>query len=412
MSRFVFTMASSEDLGLPSRLIPVARGLRDRGHDVAIINSAKGPGALIAEMGLQRLDLPEIAAKKPPFDMRAGARAFDVEHLMGLLYSDIPYFEALTNAFRQAFQAFRPDVVIDSFGPFSCLAARIESIPLVQLTQGNFLADSPGFLWWEGERPAGLPSAADAISAVAAQHGLPPVVRAADILDGDRIFLVGSPETDPVDAKAGAVHVGSLAAGQVDAGLPDWLDALGRDRKLVWVYTGNPRYGGTAVATPFDSEIILQAALGTLGDRDVDVVLTTGYQAVPEGMSFPPNIHFANFVSGPAMAARCDLMIHHGGHGSMVNGLAAGKPAVIIPTNSERESNARRLASLGACEVVQPIDSWATEKRVDHAVFAAAVERVLSEPSYRQAAQAVGERLRQLGGAGEIVANVEALAAG
>ena len=303
--------------------------------------------------------------------------------------------------------AFRPDVVIDSFAPFSCLAARIENIPLVQITQGNFLADSPGFLWWIGDRPPGLPSAIDAVNAVAAEHGLGPVRRAADILDGDRTFVIGSPDTDPVNRGSSATHVGSLSAGHVDARLPEWLDGLGQGRKLIWVYTGNPRYGGATVATPFDSEVILQSALCALGGGDVDVVLTTGYQAVPEGVTFPSNIYFADFVSGPAMAARCDLMVHHGGHGSMITGLVAGKPAVIIPTNSERESNARRLALLGACEVVQPIDSTATNKRVETAVLSSAVERVLADCSYTRAAQELGGGLVKLGGVTEIVKATE-----
>jgi len=201
--------------------------------------------------------------------------------------------------------------------------------------------------------------------------------------------------------------VGSLSAGHVDARLPEWLDGLGQGRKLIWVYTGNPRYGGATVATPFDSEVILQSALCALGGGDVDVVLTTGYQAVSEGVTFPSNIYFADFVSGPAMAARCDLMVHHGGHGSMITGLVAGKPAVIIPTNSERESNARRLALLGACEVVQPIDSTATNKRVETAVLSSAVERVLADCSYTRAAQELGGGLVKLGGVTEIVKATE-----
>jgi len=48
------------------------------------------------------------------------------------------------------------------------------------------------------------------------------------------------------------------------------------------------------------------------------------------------------------MAERSDLLIHHGGYGSCQTGLVTGTPAVIIPTYAERESNARRIAALGA----------------------------------------------------------------
>lgn len=42
------------------------------------------------------------------------------------------------------------------------------------------------------------------------------------------------------------------------------------------------------------------------------------------------------------------------GHSSVMTGLMAGMPAVIIPIITDRESNARRIAVLGAGEVVIP----------------------------------------------------------
>lgn len=35
MAKFLVTMLPANDLGLPTRMIPVARALADRGHDVA-----------------------------------------------------------------------------------------------------------------------------------------------------------------------------------------------------------------------------------------------------------------------------------------------------------------------------------------------------------------------------------------
>ena len=37
MSRFLFTMLPANDLGLPTRLVPIARALADRGHDAAAV---------------------------------------------------------------------------------------------------------------------------------------------------------------------------------------------------------------------------------------------------------------------------------------------------------------------------------------------------------------------------------------
>jgi UDP:flavonoid glycosyltransferase YjiC (YdhE family) len=92
-------------------------------------------------------------------------------------------------------------------------------------------------------------------------------------------------------------------------------------------------------------------------------------------------------------------MAHHGGHSSVMTGLSAGTPAVIIPTITERESNARRMAALSAGEIVLPVEGADGEKRIDVADFSAKAQRVLSEPGYRSAARRIAESMRKFGGA-------------
>jgi hypothetical protein len=58
MSKFLFTMLPANDLGLPTRLVPIARALADRGHDVAVFNPAPVPAKLIEDAGLKNLPMP------------------------------------------------------------------------------------------------------------------------------------------------------------------------------------------------------------------------------------------------------------------------------------------------------------------------------------------------------------------
>jgi MGT family glycosyltransferase len=163
------------------------------------------------------------------------------------------------------------------------------------------------------------------------------------------------------------------------------------------VYSGNPRYFTSA--TPLDSIVVIRTAIEALADEPVDVVLTTGYQELPQEFgTLPKNFRHTAYVPGPLMAERADLIVFHGGHSSVMTCLKAGTPAVIIPTITERESNARRLAALGAGEVVMPVTGADGEKRVDVTEFRAKVKRVLSEPSYRQSAKRVSESMGQFGG--------------
>jgi UDP:flavonoid glycosyltransferase YjiC (YdhE family) len=84
----------------------------------------------------------------------------------------------------------------------------------------------------------------------------------------------------------------------------------------------------------------------------------------------------------------------------------------MIPTITERECNARRLAALGAGEIVTPVSLPDGEKHIDVADFRAKVERVLTGPSYRASARSVAQSMRQYGGATQAANLIEDFAAG
>ena len=409
MSRLLFTMLPANDLGLPTRLVPVARALADRGHDVAVFNPAPAPSKLIEDAGLKNLPMPSRAMPDPSTDLAQVSLAWDVEEMFGAAFGSEEFVRASTALHVDVVRDFDPDVVVDSFGVFACLAARILRVPLVSVLQGNFHPASDGFVWWNGERPAGLLSAAPAFNKVAAENGVTPVARSVDLLAGDLSLIVGTPETDPLPACANVAYIGPIVWQRGNATLPAWVAALGRDKPVIWVYSGNPRYGSGP--TPIDSIVVIRTAIAALSDAPVNVVLTTGHQEIPEEVgALPSNFHHAAYVPGFAMAERCNLMVHHGGHSSVMTGLSAGTPAVMIPTITERESNARRLVALGAGEIVLPVDGADGEKHLDIAEFSAKVQRVLSEPGYLKSARRVAESMRNFGGAREAADRIERFA--
>lgn len=411
MAKFLFTMLPANDLGLPTRLVPIARVLADRGHDVAVFNPAPVPAKLIDDAGLKNLPMPSRPMPGSSDDLAQASSAWDVEQMFGALFGNEEFVRAATAANVDVVRDFNPDVIVDSFGLFSCLAARILQVPLASVLQGNFHPASDGFLWWKGERPAGLPSAAPMINKVAEENGVAPVARCVDLLAGDLSLIVGTPETDPLPAGAGVAYIGPIVWQRGNATLPDWVAALGRDKPLIWVYSGNPRYANAP--TPIDSIVVIRAAIAALANAPVQVVMTTGYQDVPEEFgTLPSNFHHVAYLPGRAMAEHCDLMVHHGGHSSVMTGLSAGTPAVIIPTITERESNARRLTALGAGEIVLPVDGADGEKHIDVADFSTKVHRVLNDAGYLRSARRVAESMRKFGGAQEAAERIERFAAG
>ncbi len=411
MAKFLFTMMPANDLGLPTRLVPIARALADRGHEVAVFNPAPAPSKLIAEAGLQNLPMPSRPMPAPVMDLAQAGSAWDVEEFFSAVYLDEEATGGETAVYLDVIRDYDPEVVVDSFGLLTCLAARVLEVPLVTVLQGNIHPASDGFLWWKKDRPAGLPSAAAVINKVAAEHGLRPVERCADLLAGNLSLILGTPETDPLPASANVQYVGPIVWQREKAVLPEWVDALDRHNPLIWVYSGNPRYANAP--TPIDSIVVIRAAIEALGGMPVHVVLTTGYQGVPDEVgALPPNFTHAAYLPGLAMAERCDLMVHHGGHGSVMTGLLAGTPAVIVPTITERESNARRLVASGAGEIVMPVTRADGEKAIDAVEFGAAVNRVLKDATYRHSAKRVSESMRQYAGAKAAADRVEQFAAG
>jgi MGT family glycosyltransferase len=408
MARFLVTMLPANDLGLPTRMVPIACALAARGHEVAVFNPAPAPGRLIAEAGLTSLPMPVRPMPAPAFDLMQVSEAWDVEHFFGGIYTSEAYVREALPVYLDLVRDYAPDAIVDSFDPLACLAARIQKVPLVTVLQGNFHPASRGFKWWENERPSGLSSGTAHVNKVIAEYGLAPLDRCIDVMAGDLSLIVGTPETDPVDEGANVTHIGPMVFQSGDAALPAWVNEISSERPLIWVYPGNPRYA--PVATPIDSIVVIRAAIDALANEPLEVVLTTGYQELPQELgTLPANFRHVDYVPGLLMAERCDLIVFHGGHSSVMTTLKAGTPAVIIPTITERESNARRLASLGAGEVVMPVSGPDGEKRIDVAEFGTKVKRVLNEPAYRQSAKRVSESMRRFGGAQAAAERIENL---
>lgn len=444
MTRFLFTTLPTDDLGLLARSLPIANELTARGHAVTFCSPAPAPRRVIAEAGFANL-IPRhpifdliasdpstrglialvvsgrwrqrygslrafLGALLPALPRRAAPPTADVwnmDHagaLMGLMSEG--FVRASCEGLREAMVESGAEVVVDFWNPMAVIAARSLGLPVVTVIQGDAHPASAGFIWWR-PRPANIPTPAPVVSRVLEGYGLPPVARLADLSVGDLTLVTGMPATDPLPAAADVTYVGALLWQRAEATLPEHIEALSRDRPLVWVYSGNPRYASSGDA--LDSMVVLHACVAALRDEAVNVVLTTGHHRLPEEIgSLPGNFHFEPYLPGLVMAERSDLLVHHGGYGSCQTGLVAGRPAAIVPTYAERESNARRIAALGAGLVV-PVERVAGKKQVRAGDLRAAVRRALADPGYAERARRAGDELRRYGGAGYAADCIERL---
>ena len=180
--------------------------------------------------------------------------------------------------------------------------------------------------------------------------------------------------------------VGELAeqtAPSNPADLPSWWDELD-GRRIVLVTQG------TANIDPDD---LGRPAVTALADRDILVVATTGVRGRDTfPFAGPPNARVTGFAPFGALLPRVDLAITNGGWGGTLASLARGVPLVVAGGDLDKPEVASRVAWSGACVNLRT-------GRPRASAVAAAVDRVLEESSFRDAAARVGAQLRSLGGA-------------
>ena len=96
-----------------------------------------------------------------------------------------------------------------------------------------------------------------------------------------------------------------------------------------------------------------------------------------------------------AVLKRVDAFITHGGMNSIHEGLYYAVPLVLIPHQFEQLLNARVVAAQGAGLI---IEDQLKRGHVTASTLRQSLEKVLSEPSYKQGAITVQKMLQTTGG--------------
>lgn len=177
----------------------------------------------------------------------------------------------------------------------------------------------------------------------------------------------------------------------------DWLEQLPRNQP--WVHASE---GTVHVQSPF----LLTAAAQGLANLPMQVILTTGGNREPSELDLgpiAPNVRVVRWVSHTELLPHLDLMITTGGSATVQSTLKAGVPLIIVPTEWDKPDIARRVVETGAGLRLHP--NQCTPKRLR-----AAVEQVLSDPSFRQNAKRMAETFARYRGPAAAADLLEGLA--
>lgn len=312
---------------------------------------------------------------------------------------------------------FRPDILVGDFSLLTWVVGKLSSLPVVQIAQSISHPLDPRIIWWK-EPPPGMvsPSIDQVFNPVLEKWKIEPVYRVEELLQGDLFLIPSIPELEPLPKNVTHTHyIGALLPSQsTSAPLLPQLPPESRNKRLVYVTLG----GGAGLVGNFQLFDIINDALG---NAPWFVIVSTGRKFEPSKLSkAPPNINYYQWVNGPTMISNSNIVVFHGGHGTMMETVNFGIPSVVLPFHSEQEGNGRRLEACSASIVLSPASVKETmriiRRRWRYGEYATwvqpvnplsaemlreAVSRVLEDPRYKEGAIALKSKAESYGGAAE-----------
>ena len=274
----------------------------------------------------------------------------------------VPFVRALT-------EEWQPDVILrDTAGQDAWAVAELTGTPLATF---DFAPAQSGML---------QAVAASEIAWFRSEMGLPPDP-GLERMEGE-LRIVGAPPSwfDGHSVPANTHFVQPVEPAPMPGeSLAAVLD--GRDeRPLVYVTFG----------TAFNTPDLFQQVFDALADLDVQVIATIGLNNDVADLSVPGNVRTVPFLSQGLILEHADLVVAHGGYGSLTGALRRGLPILSLPlAPPDNRFNAARLVELGAGLALEQ------EERTADAIRKS-VQRLLDEREYRERAGEIAEEIASL----------------
>lgn len=283
---------------------------------------------------------------------------------------------------------WRPDVVLHDEVDFGTAVAAerlgIAHATVLVMAAGSFV------------RPAvvGAP-----LHELRAAHGLPPDPELA-MLHRDLVLSPFPPgfrhPSAPLNAFAHPFQPWTvpLVASARSVGAPPWASRPGVPTVYVTL--------GTVFNT--ESGDLFSRVVEGVRALPVQVVVTVGRGIDPSELGPQPgHVHVARYLPQSLVLPHCDVVVSHGGSGSVAGALAHGVPMVCLPMGADQPDNAARCEDLGLGRVLDPVTATPATVRQ-------AVAEVIAEPGPRQVAQRLRAQWTALPGPAHAVRLLEQLA--
>jgi UDP:flavonoid glycosyltransferase YjiC (YdhE family) len=114
-------------------------------------------------------------------------------------------------------------------------------------------------------------------------------------------------------------------------------------------------------------------------------------------------VRVERYVPQTLVLQHCDVIISHGGSGTVLAALAGGVPQLCLPQGADQFLNAAAIADAGAGLTIAPAE-------VDGAAIRRDTGRLLDDPQFRQRAGQIAEEIAAMPGPDDVAAVLEQLA--
>jgi UDP:flavonoid glycosyltransferase YjiC (YdhE family) len=355
-------------------MMPLALACADAGHDAVI---ATGPPFL------GQLQLPTVPGYPPKLELdwavqearRRHPDLHDQDFSMAM-FADVTAEFATPTMIEQC-ERIRPDLVVyEGMHTGAGVAASVLGIPAAAYAIAlasfiyNYLhsatVDYQRDTWLQ--RNLTLP-AGNGLLAAALINAAPPTVWQTD---GSRLPTI---------------PIRSVAYNESSAGVPAWLNNPG-SRPRVYLTLGTVSFGAIEV---------LGRAIAEIAPLDVDILVTVGPEGEPAALGeVPGNVHVERFVAQSAVLPLVDLIVHHGGTGTVLSALEVGLPQLLLPQGADQFFNAELLTSIGAARAL-PNDAQ------QPGAITEAVQALLGDSPERETAARVRDEIAAMPSPAEVV---------
>lgn len=366
--------------------VSVAQALTARGHQVAWVAH---PGAVrpLLPADATLLPLDDRVPQALQAEMVERARATRGLAALKFLWEDflLPLARAMVPGVEAAVESWRPDLlVVDQQALAGGIVARRRGLPWATFATTSAGVSSP---------LAGLPKVQEWLDQqlldLQQSHGLP-AVPSPDLSPLAVVVFSTAALMGPVALPPSVHLVGPAFVDRPDrAGFPWDRLSTAHPRLLVSLGTVNAERGARFY------RVVAQA----LADQPVQVILA----APPEVVGPVPDAWIVQpWLPQVRLLSHVQAVIGHGGHNTTCEALARGLPLVVAPIRDDQPVVAEQVVAAGAGLRVR-------FGRVGPDELRAAVQRVLHEPGFRDAAARIADSFAAAGGAGAAAGTLEAL---